>query len=83
MNESGTFFKIPVHAYFGNVHDLILGQNIGKDVEKPYERSYGQHFLWDMNKTKWCNGVYIEFIQNFAKETFSYDEHLKSYNIQY
>ena len=35
-------------------------------------------FLWDMNKTKWCNGFYIEFRQSFAKETFSYDEHLKS-----
>ena len=29
-------------------------------------------------KTKWCSGFYIEFRQNFAKETFSYDEHLKS-----
>ena len=36
-----------------------------------------------MNNTKWCNGFYIEFRQNFAKETFSYDEHLKSQNIQY
>ena len=35
-------------------------------------------FLWDMNNTKWCNGFYIEFRQSFAKETFSYDEHLKS-----
>ena len=25
-----------------------------------------------------CNSFYIEFRQNFAKETFSYDEHLKS-----
>ena len=32
----------------------------------------------DMNKTKWCHGFYIQFRQNFAKETFSYDEHLKS-----
>ena len=32
----------------------------------------------DMNKTKWCNGFYIQFRQSFAKETFSYDEHLKS-----
>ena len=38
----------------------------------------GQHFLWDYNNTKWCNGLYIEFGQNFTKETFSYDEHLKS-----
>ena len=37
-----------------------------------------KHFSWDMNKTKWCNGFYIEFRQNLAKETFSYDEHLKS-----
>ena len=35
-------------------------------------------FLWDMNNTKWCNGFYIQFRQNFAKETFSYGEHLKS-----
>ena len=35
-------------------------------------------FLWDMNITKWCNGFYIKFRQSFAKETFSYDEHLKS-----
>ena len=25
-----------------------------------------------------ANGLYIEFRQSFAKETFSYDEHLKS-----
>ena len=35
-------------------------------------------FLWDMNNAKWCNGLYIQFRQSFAKETFSYDEHLKS-----
>ena len=40
--------------------------------------TYGKHFLWDMNNTNWCNGFYIQFRQNFAKETFSYDEHLKS-----
>ena len=34
--------------------------------------------LWDMNIAKWCNGFYIEFRQIFAKETFVYDEHLKS-----
>ena len=33
---------------------------------------------YDANNTKWCNGFYIEFRQNLAKETFSYDEHLKS-----
>ena len=36
------------------------------------------HFLWDMDQTKWWNGFYIQFRQSFAKETFSYDEHLKS-----
>ena len=36
------------------------------------------HFLWDMNNAKCCNGFSIEFRQNLAKETFSYDEHLKS-----
>ena len=35
-------------------------------------------FLDDINNTKWCNGVCIQFRQSFAKETFSYDEHLKS-----
>ena len=35
-------------------------------------------FLWDMIKLKCYNGFYIEFRQSFAKETFSYDEHLKS-----
>ena len=34
--------------------------------------------LRDLNDAKWCNGFYIEFKQNFTKETFSYDEHLKS-----
>ena len=23
-------------------------------------------FLWDMDKTKWCNGLYIQFRQSFA-----------------
>ena len=32
----------------------------------------------DMNNTKWWNGVYIEFRQNFAKETCFYGENLKS-----
>ena len=36
------------------------------------------NFLRDMKNTKWCNGLYFEFRQNFPKETFSYDEHLKS-----
>ena len=40
-------------------------------------------FLWDMDKTKQGNGFYIEFRQDFTKETFSYDEHLKSQNIQH
>ena len=35
-------------------------------------------FLWDMNNTKCCIGFYIEFRQSFAKETFSYNEYLKS-----
>ena len=41
------------------------------------------HFLWDMHNKKCCNGFYIQFRQTFAKETFSYDEHLISQNIQY
>ena len=35
-------------------------------------------FLWDMDKTKWCNGFYIQFRQSFTKEMFAYDEQLKS-----
>ena len=42
-----------------------FGKNIDQDT------TFCQHFLWDMNKTKWCNGFYIEFRQHFAKETFS------------
>ena len=38
----------------------------------------GLAFLWDMNNTKWYNGFYIQFIQSFAKKTFSYGENLKS-----
>ena len=53
----------------------------GVDINAQDE--YGQPFLSDMDKIKWCNGLYIEFRQSFAKETFSYDEHLKSQNIQY
>ena len=36
-----------------------------------------------MNKTKWCNGFYIDFRQSFAKETFSYDERLKNEDLKY
>ena len=41
-------------------------------------RPQGWHFLWDINKTNWCNGFCVQFRQTFAKETFSYDEHLKT-----
>ena len=34
--------------------------------------------LRDMNKTKCSNGLYSEFRQTFAKETFSSGENLKS-----
>ena len=45
-----------------------------------YEKVFGLLFciLRDMNNAKWCNGLSIEFRQSFAKETFSYDEYLKS-----
>ena len=33
---------------------------------------------YKINVLTLCNGFHIEFRQNFAKETFSYDEHLKS-----
>ena len=32
------------------------------------------HFFWNVVS----NGFYIQFRQSFAKEAFSYDEHLKS-----
>ena len=35
-------------------------------------------FLWDIDETKCCNGFYIQYRQTFVKETFSYDEYLKS-----
>ena len=43
-----------------------------------HQRSTGYHFLWDLDQTKYCNDFYIQFRQSLAKETFSYDEHLKS-----
>ena len=69
-----------VYAPGGPVFLALTKQKVSNIVGL---RPYGQHFLWDMNKTKWCNGFYIQFRQSFAKETFSYDEHLKSQNIQY
>ena len=42
------------------------------------EGKVGKICLLLYNNTKWCNGFYIQFRQNFTKETFSYDEHLKS-----
>ena len=59
----------------GSVH-IFTKQKINNIVGLAY-------FLRDMNNTKWCNGFYIEYRQSFAKETFSYDEYLKSQNIQY
>ena len=44
----------------------------------PSTHEVGANILLDMNNTKWCDGFYIEFRQSFAKETFSYDEHLTS-----
>ena len=32
----------------------------------------------NLDNKKWDNGLYIQFRQSFAKETFSYDERLKS-----
>ena len=57
--------------------------NLSDSSQLATKNSFSQHFLWDMNNTKWCNGFYIEFRQSFSKETFSYDEYLKSQNIQY
>ena len=38
-------------------------------------RHQTEHHICRVN---WCIGFYIQFRQCFAKETFSYDEHLKS-----
>ena len=59
------------------VHNFMLVSLKDEDyfVES---KLYCGHFLWDLNNTKWCNGFYTEFRQHLAKETFSYDEHLKS-----
>ena len=62
------------------VEDTLADEDLRNLVFKVWKSKFSA-FLWDMNKTKWCNGFYIEFRQNFAKETFSYDEHLKSYDI--
>ena len=37
------------------------------------------YYTWDTDKTKCCNGFYIQFRQSFAKETYFYDEKLKNY----
>ena len=50
-------------------------QNLKKRNEKSQKIRL---FFKKQNILKWYNGFYIEFRQNFAKETFSYDEHLKS-----
>ena len=53
--------------------DLV---NIRLDIKKMYNK-------YNSTVLKCANGMNSEFRQSFAKETFSYDEHLKSYNIQY
>ena len=63
-----------------NINSL---QHLYKTGYGAFLRPYGQHFLWDMNNTKCCIGFDFEFRPSFAKETFSYDEYLKSQNIQY
>ena len=66
--HGGTLVAHMELPHLGSVH--VLNHQVLLSSRPP--------FLWDMNNTKWCNGFYIEFRQNFAKETFSYDEHLKS-----
>ena len=49
--------------------------NIGESEEKIGKSAENIFFLWDMDKTKGCNGFNIQFRQSFTKKTFSYNEH--------
>ena len=62
---------------------IMWGQGSQKPSSLPVKLQYTSISLWGINNTKWCNGLYIQFRQYFAKETFFYNEHLKSYDIQY
>ena len=73
--------EVVVSQYNKNLPSLseVIGSSApDSSLRSESASSLKEHFLWDMNNTKWCNGFYIEFRQSLAKETFSYDEHLKS-----
>ena len=56
----------------------IKRNNMTKSVQMNYKG--GPKFFkigWKYQDCDNCNGFYIQFRQTFAKETFSYDEHLK------
>ena len=86
------FIKNPIAEYLEFHEPAFLGREgvyaPGRPPFLPHARqrvSYSMGlmalrlaFLWDMNKKKCCNGFDIQFRQNFAKETLSYDEYLKS-----
>ena len=61
--------------HFGKKEGLPAGLVQSNSHMGPQKIHITIHFLWDMNHT---NGFYIQFRQSFAKETFSYDEYLKS-----
>ena len=53
-------------------------QKLAKYIQYMYTSSNIKRVKYFEIKTKWSNGFYIQFRQHFTKETFSYDEHLKS-----
>ena len=73
--SSPNMTKLPLCNVVGLIEEFVLS-NICSLFE--YYILNIDHFLCDMNNTKWCNGLYIKFRQSFAKETFSYDERLKN-----
>ena len=78
INLTGCLTEFPKSAWFF-IKNLLQAQNLGsQDFPQFPVVIYCVHFLWDMNDSKWYIGFYIQFRQSFAKETFSYDEYLKS-----
>ena len=66
-----TLFNSPFDADFQNIFNFIPGLYI-------FNVNNSAVSLLDMNFKKYCNGLYSQFRQSFAKETLSYDEMLKS-----
>ena len=83
------YYSLHFFTIYGSCQYILMGMaslpTSCKAKSKLYSGPNGPtaSILRDMNNTKWCNGLYIQFRQSFAKETFSYDEYLKSQTIQY